>query len=964
MKLYAYTAPGIPQHAGYLKIGETNGSVEERVKQQGHELNVEKNIVWKDAVLTERTGIDKLIHRYLKKEGFQVQQFGTGQDTEWIKCTIGDLEKAFTIIKEQLYQDAIKRKALGDRVYLELRNWYYWTIGTNKKIDSEYTLRLVVRLLFCFFLREKNELVPKEFFDKNFVQTNLKEDEEYSYYNAVLRNLFFHCLNTPMAERQNIEHKKLIKNVQYVKEQFAKIPFLNGGLFDEHKGDEIPIGNDYFFSEKRKRDIPELGKDCDVFGIIRILSQYQYKLTLDDLLDREEYVETVDPEFIGNVFESLLACIDADSKETRQKVTGSYYTPREIVDYMVSEALDAYSQDPANLLRCKILDPACGSGAFPCGIMNEIMRRLDPHRTLPQSERYQKKLKIIQHVIYGVDVLPIAVQISQLRMFLSLIQEIMPDKRKENNYGIKPLPNLETKFVCANTLIGLKKEKQEKLESPIIRDTIKQLQETRSQYFSASNVQEKERLRWYDETLRKTLAVAMEDAGNFTHDMAEELVEWNPYDVSRTVSFFDPTWMFSIDYFDIVIGNPPYVESRSANVSADLKTLYQNQVQFDFGEFSRYITRGSDLLIYFFPRSITFLDEKGIGMLIVQNGWLNTDYGAKTSLFLVKTLQNIKIIDSPFRHFDRTSANINTVITQFKKQSDVKQINFDTMKKEGEKIITQKGKSFDLENRILSDMKWGMILATDDEVFSVLRKVIDKGKALDQSFYSIGQGINVNKNLFIPKQEKKKFEQKANIINAVFKEYQYTYTRFSYFLYHSFKPNPFDIAVLESINAEEFGNGSFTRKYPSIIMPRGIGALHFAGLLNSKTLSNSFVDVYINTQDEGKKLNIWLFCNSSLFFLYRELSGRKNLGGGLLKSEAADIKQFPLYFPIADKETILSITREMGEPISVSDRLETTVQKNIDELVFSYFGIDTASQSKVISELLRLFHLRSDKAKT
>jgi hypothetical protein len=111
------------------------------------------------------------------------------------------------------------------------------------------------------------------------------------------------------------------------------------------------------------------------------------------------------------------------------------------------------------------------------------------------------------------------------------------------------------------------------------------------------------------------------------------------------------------------------------------------------------------------------------------------------------------------------------------------------------------------------------------------------------------------------------------------------------------------------------------------------------------------------------KFNIWLFCNSSLFFLYRELSGRKNLGGGLLKSEAADIKQIPLYFPIADKETICSIVSEMGEPINLPDRLETPVQKEIDALVFSYFEIEPESQTRIISELLRQFHFRCNKAK-
>ncbi|MCL2005855.1 MAG: N-6 DNA methylase [Planctomycetaceae bacterium] len=975
MKLYAFITPEIAKHAGFLKIGETHGNVETRVKQQGHELNVKKEIIWTDAVITGRVGIDKMVRRYLKEQGFHIQQFGTGWDTEWVKCTIGDLEKAFEIIKQQIYDDEKQREEVGKQFYLEIRNWFYWTTQDNKKIDDDYALRLVIRLLFCFFLREKDELVPKELLDAN-ITTHLKNDEEYSYYNGILRNLFFHCLNT--SGQRKYENEKLLTD-KNMKKRFTSIPFLNGGLFDIHDKDDIPIANDYFFSNRRTRTLNELGETCDVYGIITILSKYQYKLTLDDLLEQAEY-KTVDPEFIGKVFESLLSCIDSDSIESRRKVTGSYYTPRKIVDYMVNEALDAYLEQSRNrkiaqndsqsydcgsaiLLQCRILDPACGSGAFPCGIMNEMMRRLDPHNTLTQSERYYKKLKIIQEVIYGVDIQPMAVLIAQLRLFLSLIQEITPDK-KRNNFDIEPLPNLETKFVCADTLIGLKKNKQKTLESPIVSETITQLQETRNQYFMASCIREKKRLRKYDETLRKTLKIAMEHSGILTHEATEKLATWNPYDSSRSVPFFDSEWMFSIDNFDIVIGNPPYVESRSASVSAELKTTYQDQVKSDFGGFSQYITRGSDLLIYFFPRSISLLADDGIGMLIVQNGWLNTEYGVRASQFLVKTLQRVKIIDSSFRHFDRASANVNTVIVQFKKQSEERTIDFDIMKREGERIVTEKGKSFDLGNSILSDMKWGTIIATDGDVLLLLNMVIEKGKTLDQSFYSIGQGINVSQNTFIPKQEKQKFAQKSNIINAVFKEYQYSYTKFDYFLYHSFKPNQSDVSILETIDREEFVNGkSFTRSYPSIIMPRGIGALHFAGLVNGKALSNSFVDVYMNKEDEEKKLNIWFFCNSSLFFLYRELSGRKNLGGGLLKSEAADIKLFPLYFPIADTETILSIVSEMGEPVNLPDRLKTSVQQRIDDLVFSYFKINSKKQTKMINELLRQFQFRCNKAK-
>ncbi|MDR2642369.1 MAG: GIY-YIG nuclease family protein, partial [Planctomycetaceae bacterium] len=93
MKLYAFTTPEISKHDGYLKIGETNGDIDKRVEQECHELNVQKEIVWRDAVITECSHIDKMIHRYLVNQGFPIQQFDTtGQDTEWVKCTVADIE--------------------------------------------------------------------------------------------------------------------------------------------------------------------------------------------------------------------------------------------------------------------------------------------------------------------------------------------------------------------------------------------------------------------------------------------------------------------------------------------------------------------------------------------------------------------------------------------------------------------------------------------------------------------------------------------------------------------------------------------------------------------------------------------------------------------------------------------------------------------------------------------------------
>jgi methylase of polypeptide subunit release factors len=580
------------------------------------------------------------------------------------------------------------------------------------------------------------------------------------------------------------------------------------------------------------------------------------------------------------------------------------------------------------------------------------------------KKNYGRKLFLIENCIFGIDIQPIAIQISKLRFFISLIVDQQTGGSKENNYNVLPLPNLETKFVAANTLIGVKRE-QGVLADPEIEKKQQELLVLRHKHFNARKADEKIVLREQDEALSQYLADLLKKDGFYNSADAQKMANWNPYDQTNPSDFFDTYWMFGVeDGFDVVIGNPPYVESRSADVPEEMKEKYLNQVFFDFSKYSEYITKGSDLLIYFFPRSIFLLSNNGIGTLIVQNGWLNTDYGAKATQFFVNTLEYMRVSDSPFRHFDPHSANINTVVTIFKKKSTSKSICFDMMRTVDQKIVTENEKVINIDNDILTSFRWGTIMYTNNDIFDVLKKIADEGKKFDQSFYAIGQGINESKATFIPISERDFFLEDKNIINAIYKEYKYIYSSYDYFLYHSFIKNKKDIDCLGQINSIELFKGKiFKRKYPSIIMPRGIGATHFAGLLSKKTLSNSFVDIYMLDDDEERKLNIWLFCNSSLFFLYREISGRKNLGGGLLKSEASDIKSLPLYFPISEKKTILSILKRMGIPSNLKERLKTDVQKEIDYLVFSYFGIDDR-QELIISELLRLFDFRAEKAKS
>ena len=538
MKLYAYHTPDIEKLAGFLKIGETMRNIKSRIKQQGHEIPIKKIIVWEGVIVSKRKNIDKMIIRYLEKQGCAIERFeDTGELSEWVKCEKEDIEFAFNAIKDQIRNED-KREKLSQDFYEKIRNWYFW--ATEESKNSDYSLRLIVRLLLCFFLREKG-LIPDCLFDRNYMEENLKEDT-HRYYKAIIRNLFFGSLNTPMGKRGELENKNLIKNYAAVRQQFHKnIPFLNGGLFTEHPGDEIALDNGFFFSEPLPKNIKKLDARLPVAGIIYILSQYKYTL------DETDHSELIDPEFIGKTFECLLSCIDADTNESRRKVTGSYYTPREIVDYMVNEALDAYLEHNSDLLQCQILDPACGSGAFPCGVMNVMMRRIDPQNTLTQTERFQKKLTILQNVIYGVDIQPMAVQIAMLRLFLSLLQEVQPNPQ-EYNFGIESLPNLDYKFVAADTLVGIDCSGLFFYAHQILFNEILAL---KRDYFGESNAEKRNGFRERIRIMENELADKSD-----SRDI-RALCQWNHSDTVPSPCF-DSRWMFGVEKFDIVMGNPPY----------------------------------------------------------------------------------------------------------------------------------------------------------------------------------------------------------------------------------------------------------------------------------------------------------------------------------------------------------------------------------------------------------------------
>lgn len=506
-----------------------------------------------------------------------IEQFGALKNS---KLALSDVTAAFSV------------EALTKQFYKDLYEWYQWAVDpasgvyfpNNTSIEADdredietKIIRLITRIMFVWFIKQK-ELVPNKIFDVDFLETILKDFDPNSavvgnYYNAILQNLFFGTLNRAIEDEQGNKRKfatnvkKDIKTLYRYAEMFtiredeviklfSEVPFLNGGLFeclDKTKtidGVEQAYNYDGFsrndkkFADGRYRNravVPNVLFFEPERGLISILSRYNF--TIEENSPEEQQV-ALDPELLGKVFENLLGAYNPETKETARNQSGSFYTPREIVNYMVDESLISYLGNTAfvrslfspefvydktkeddyktiadKLKTIKILDPACGSGAFPMGLLNRMMEILC-HIT-PDENIYEMKLAIIENCIYGSDIQSIAAQITKLRFFISLICNCEKDATKPN-FGIPTLPNLETKFVAANSLIAKKKQVSHNLfENPEIEPTKKELTEIRHEHFSAKTAYRKSTLREKDKQLREKLAKLLAEDNDFAPEDAK-----------------------------------------------------------------------------------------------------------------------------------------------------------------------------------------------------------------------------------------------------------------------------------------------------------------------------------------------------------------------------------------------------------------------------------------------------------
>ncbi len=833
--------------------------------------------------------------------------------------TLADLKPRKEVATfEELYLqwlEVFSTKLLGKKFYQDVIKWYGWAIKevqfpqllpkaneperiANETYQEQSVLRLFTRLMFCWFMKERN-LIPEKAFDKKLLQTEIKDfGAKDNYYKTVLQNMFFATLSVPMENRRFVKkyesdfrskdygnqyayrHHKLLENTGFIKELFEKVPFLNGGLFeclDKVEREE----NDKAIAETEKRidgfsetqykqakvpDVLFFGEKANK-GLIEIFEKY--KFTIEENTPTEEEI-ALPPIMLGTVFENLLAYHTDDTGKEARKSKGAYYTPTEIVYYMVEESLLAFlknkiaapltpeggvltpnstpqglkalaelkrgdlHQKLENLVRekttsnefspaetrllietlfsCKILDPACGSGAFPYTLLDKLVKILnildadnnyieqvlaaqqekenqallqqiaadylpkrnellqnkkiveqitidelrkqniaDLNRRLDELTKqyedqlqklrqafnpeenekdYGKKLYLIQNCIFGVDILPIAIHISKLRFFLSLLisQKENPEKK---NRGILPLPNLDTKFIAANTLIAPEKDAQ-KPANMYITD-IKAKQETqkelRAKHLHANNHAAKEQLAKQDIALQKEIAEMLwlsynnprsfdnsvqlanylqeidiqtapysveiekltkqlKDA-NKDHKKAinskisvaiqaidkihkdtnyvqykiwlptfadiDQLAAYTPYNQEKIAALFEPEWMLGCKEFDVVIGNPPYVQ---------LQKMKAQQESFEKQGYTTY-SKAADLYCLFYEKGVQLLKEQGILAYITSNSWMRTQYGELLRVFFAEQTNPLLLLNfENSQVFESAIVESNILITQ------------------------------------------------------------------------------------------------------------------------------------------------------------------------------------------------------------------------------------------------------------------------------------------------------------
>jgi len=945
-----------------------------------------------------------------------LQQFKPFFEPKIANPTFLDIREAFSVerVTEEFYQEY---KKLFDNLCEELdKNRVFQGIKEVKRIDtSNFVKKLLGQIVFLYFIQKKGWLgVPMDkkwkegdrVFLRHLFEKARAKDE--NFFNDYLEELFYNTLNNPRREEVDPSYSKYFE---------CKIPFLNGGLFEPMKGYDWKNSDSLLFLNN------DLFSNTTNTGILDIFDRYNFTVKEDEPLEKEV---AVDPEMLGKVFENLL-------EENLRKGKGTYYTPREIVHYMCRESLvnylssnhsnlsektirtyfqysDALSKDKTlaelrkiwrgesftfgqwkelnDLLKnIKVCDPACGSGAFLVGILNEIVKLRMFLQLTPDSELFSKKpgaikelsgyklkKETIQNCIYGVDIDPSAVEIAKLRLWLSLVVDYELEE-------IEPLPNLDYKVMQGNSLLedlvlGDTTKKDLFEEQSSANEIMKQLNELRKKYFKISDLSEKLKIKKQIQDIEQSLIKEcvdkeikkldiqrkalrgkydtfklrlpkkeLEKLGKTFSIEADIMQMWQEFRKSGVKPFF--LWhLYFADVFeekggfDVVIANPPYIDSEAmVSEQKDLR---------EFVSKTYTMTKGNwDIYIAFFELGFKSLNAGGVLTFITPDKWISKPFGDELRK---GTINNIFLIVRAGRKIFE-SVKVDSIISFFSKKQNQKLKIFDF---KNDKFILKREINKELiKIPFALDYLFSNHLEILLKINTIPNKLLDLGNCENacatSDAYKIEPLIKNSQNDFDRKNQLKIIN--TGTIGKYFSKWgkhEMTYLRHKYLYPIVGKEEFFDL----------FKNSYAKKSIQPKLIIKGLNLLDACLDLDGNTIPGK--STLIITSKDINKLKILLSiinCKLASFYIKEKSPASSyNLGTSFSKDM---INNFPipkiskteqkLFIKIVDK--ILAITKDDDHLQNETKQKKVKeYEQKIDKMVYKLYGL-TKEEIKIVESL-------------
>lgn len=818
---------------------------------------------------------------------------------------------------------------------------YFTSFKEDDKLVRDYIKKMMGRIVFLYFLQSKGWLAGNLHYMHDLFY-DASDEVKGNFLDKVLEPMFFGLLNTKLEDRSSAPLVNGV-GVKYIPNA-DEIPYLNGGLFQQEKIDEV----DSVFPA----------------GMFQSLFDFfdSYNFTIDEN-DPNDAEVGVDPEMLGKIFENLLE----DNKDK-----GAFYTPKEIVRYMCQESLTAYLQTgiedaevkehianfvktndveelggasselamsiDQKLIDVKICDPAIGSGAFPMGLLRELYACRKSIEIFEEDNAADIKRHIIQNNIYGVDIEKGAVDIARLRFWLALIID-----EKEP----MPLPNLDFKIMQGNSLLEsykgvdldvtskkLKTGKDTKKTRGVLSlgfeetDVQKTIQDLVKSYFSITDhTLRAQRRQQIDKYVKDYIKICAE--GNHeVQDAVDELEIPNDQFFLWHTYFAD---VFEKGGFDIVIGNPPY--------GVSIKDDYRKAVVASWGNVPDY-----EIYYYFIVLAAPLLKEKGIMSYIIPNTFLFNTFAKHFREMLVEKWNVLEILDcTKFPIFE--SAVVRNAINLFQKDSEgSKQVGYrNTANVTSFSDLLEREREFmTVESLLAMNQNWGLAFylgANDIKVINQISSSIDS----ICNHYDVSQG-------YIP-------YRKSDLIKIYGKEEGERIVKER--LWHSLQP--LDNTYIQEIYGRDITKYSYhsTGEYvkygkhlacyvdlkffnSSRLLVREITNPQIIACLLDELFVNDPQLISVIVRDERYSLEfLWGILNSKLATYYHFHHSPKATKGAFPKILVQDIKGFPL--PIASNEQISSLGKVSKKVLTKKKSNLSTdtsaLENQIDFLVYHLYGL-------------------------